>query len=1052
LSSLPNDSFSIDNAIIMSNSSRWPLMIDPQAQANKWIKNLEKQNLRVIKLSDGDYLRTLENAIQFGNPVILENIGEELDTVLEPLLLKQTFKQAGVTCIKLGDATIEYSPEFRLYITTKYRNPHYLPELSTKVTLLNFVITPEGLEDQILGITIGKERPELEEMKNQLVVQSAENKKQLKIIEDKILEVLSSSKGNILEDETAIEIMSSSKVLANDIKEKQKIAEKTENEIDVIRESYKPIAYHVSVLFFCIADLANIEPMYQYSLAWYINLYMTSIQVSEKSPDVEKRLDNLNSTFTLMLFTNICRSLFEKDKLIFSTLLCCSILKSMNQLDANEWRFLLTGGLGLGITPTNPCNWLPEKSWAGICRLASLPGFEELSSDFEKNNSKWKILYESREPHTQQFPGTFNELNSFQKILILRCLRPDKIGPALRNFVAEHLGKRYVEPPPFDLSSVYKDSTCATPLIFILSPGADPMTQLLKFAEDKGFGSKIQTISLGQGQGPIAAKMIANATSNGTWIVLQNCHLAVSWMSQLEKICEGFSGNLVNSDFRLWLTSYPTEHFPVSILQNGVKMTNEPPKGLKSNLMKSYLGDPICDQNFYNGSEIFKKMLFSLCFFHGVVQERRYFGPIGWNIPYEFNDTDLRISAQQLRSFLDEYKDIPFEALKYLTGQCNYGGRVTDDKDRRCLMSILSNFYTPKLLDGPFKFSPSGQYFIPESTKHSDIVDYIKSLPLEAKPEIFQLHENADITKNQLETDLIFKSILLTQTRQDSSGGKTNEEIVLDVASDMLERLPPAFDIAKVKEKFPVVYSESMNTVLIQEIIRFKNLGEIIKDSLKNLQKAMKGMISMSSELEDVMNSILLNRIPVLWASKSYPSMKPLDSYFTDFMARLSFFNSWIEKGSPVIFWISGFFFTQSFLTGVLQNYARKHVISIDQLDFEYIIQKKKPTEIPEDGVYVNGLFLEGARWDSESYGLAESSPKVLYDILPTIWIKPTEKSKISDKGVYSCPVYKTSARRGTLSTTGHSTNYVTSIAIPTSLPASHWINRGVACLCALDD
>merc|ERR1719346_814133 len=106
--------------------------------------------------------------------------------------------------IRLGDNVIEYSQDFRFYITTKLRNPHYLPELSTKVSLLNFMITPEGLQDQLLGIVVAKERPELEEEKNQLILQSADNKRQLKEIEDKILEVLSSSEGNILEDETAI--------------------------------------------------------------------------------------------------------------------------------------------------------------------------------------------------------------------------------------------------------------------------------------------------------------------------------------------------------------------------------------------------------------------------------------------------------------------------------------------------------------------------------------------------------------------------------------------------------------------------------------------------------------------------------------------------------------------------------------------------------------------------------------------------------------------------------------------------------------------------------
>ena len=191
---LPTDTFSTDNGIVVTNARRWPLMIDPQGQANKWVKNMEKENnLQVIKLTDPNYLRTLENAIQFGQPVLLENVGEELDPTLEPILLKQVFKQGGVNSIRLGDSTVEYSDAFRFYITTKLRNPHYLPEISTKVTLLNFMITPAGLEDQLLGIVVEQERPDLQEEKNRLILQSAENKRKLKEIEDKILHVLSSS-------------------------------------------------------------------------------------------------------------------------------------------------------------------------------------------------------------------------------------------------------------------------------------------------------------------------------------------------------------------------------------------------------------------------------------------------------------------------------------------------------------------------------------------------------------------------------------------------------------------------------------------------------------------------------------------------------------------------------------------------------------------------------------------------------------------------------------------------------------------------------------------
>lgn len=389
IAGLPSDNFSIDNGIMVSNARRWPLMIDPQGQANKWVRNMEKdKNLQIIKLTDPDYVRTLENAITFGQPVLLENIKEELDPVLEPLLQKQTFKSGGSLCIKLGDNVVEYSDNFRFYITTKLRNPHYLPELSTKVTLLNFMITPEGLEDQLLGIVVAKERPELEEEKVQLILVSAENKRRLKEIEDKILEILSSSEGNILENETAIEVLSSSKIVSNELNEKQKIAEETERKIDETRESYRPIANHSSILYFCIADMANIDPMYQYSLTWFIDLFVSGIAQSPKSNVLKKRLKNLETYFTYSLYCNVCRSLFEKDKLLFSFLLCINILRNKKELDEPEFNFLLTGGIGLDNNNPNPDpSLLSEKSWAEICRLSDLPAFKGFRESFKVSMS-----------------------------------------------------------------------------------------------------------------------------------------------------------------------------------------------------------------------------------------------------------------------------------------------------------------------------------------------------------------------------------------------------------------------------------------------------------------------------------------------------------------------------------------------------------------------------------------------------------------------------------------------------------------------------------------
>ena len=184
----------------------------------------------------------METAIQMGQPVLMENVGESLDAALEPVLLKQTFKSAGALMIKLGDSSVEWSPHFKFYMTTKLRNPHYPPELCTKVTLLNFMTTPEGLEDQLLGIVVAQERPDLEKQKNQLIVQGAENKRKLKEIEDQILHVLSTSQGNILEDEAAVNVLQEAKTVSDDIQRKQKAAEKTEAAIDEARTSYKPLA------------------------------------------------------------------------------------------------------------------------------------------------------------------------------------------------------------------------------------------------------------------------------------------------------------------------------------------------------------------------------------------------------------------------------------------------------------------------------------------------------------------------------------------------------------------------------------------------------------------------------------------------------------------------------------------------------------------------------------------------------------------------------------------------------------------------------------------
>jgi len=559
--------------------------------------------------------------------------------------------------------------------------------------------------------------------------------------------------------------------------------------------------------------------------------------------------------------------------------------------------------------------------------------------------------------------------------------------------------------------------------------------------------------------GPLAEKIIEKARQEGTWAVLQNCHLAVSWMTDLERICEHITKENTHPKFRMWLTSYPSDKFPVTILQNGVKMTNEPPKGLKANIIGSYVNDPLSDPDFFESCtkpEKFRRLCFNLCLFHAVIQERREFGPLGWNIPYEFNESDLRISVQQLVIFLDTYDTTPFKALNYCTGHCNYGGRVTDDKDRRCLVVILKRFFCEEAeLDG-HTFDVSKEWKVPDDGPYNSYLKQLQELPLVAKPEVFGMHDNANISKDQNETTKMFDSILLTQTTGGgggSGGGKSQNEIIAEVAQDMLDKLPAQFDLEKAKLRYPVVWDESMNTVLVQELGRFNKTIARVRQTLINIGKALKGLAVMSGELENLGKSLFFGRVPKLWDAVSYPSLKPLNSYFNDLLERIKFLGDWLENKPPVVYWISGFNFTQAFLTGLLQNYARKYTIPIDTVGFDFEVMKEADYDTqPEDGAYVKGLFFDGARWDMDSFVLADSLPKVLFSPAPVLWLKPAVEADVKLGTRYDCPVYKTSDRRGMLSTTGHSTNFVMFCMIPSDRPMSFWIERGVAMLTQLDD
>eukprot|EP00439_Symbiodinium_sp_Y106_P064710 s2832_g10.t1 len=1088
IQTLPSDDLSVENGLMVTRGRRWPLMVDPQGQANRWVRNMGKENNIIItKLSDGTYLRKLESCIRNGHSILIENVEEVLDPALEPVLTKALFKRGGQLLLRLGTEDVPYDENFAFYVTTKMANPHYLPEVCIKVTVINFTVTLLGLEEQLVAEVVGNERPDLAQQRQELVVQIAADKKTQDDLEQLILKLLAEAGGDVLKDDTLIVTLDQSKRTGLECQERMQVADKAMTEIDAVREKLRPVATRASILYFVVADLANIDPMYQYSLEFFVLLFQGRLRDAEQSEDINKRIDILVDDFTRFIFLNICRGLFEDHKLLFSFLITVQILRNevhskfLNKITIKptEWLFFLRNAeAGKGVLEDGEISvacpaWVDKTAWVKLDVLERLTahngemqfvGLKEAIA----HDSGWEAFCRSDDMYQQPMPKPWDtKLTAFQQALVIKSMRENFLNFVARNVVFHELGQLFIESPPFNLASCYADSVATMPLIFVLSAGADPTEYLLTLAAEKVYTEKLHFISLGQGQGPKAEALIKLGWDTGDWVCLQNCHLADSWMPRLEAIQESQVPDKINPDYRLWLTSMPSPKFPVPVLQSGIKITNEPPKGLRANLGRTYqdIGEDVFESCPSKPAE-FKKLLFGLAFFHAVILERRKFGPIGWNIPYEWMDSDFQVSREQVRMYLVSQPDVPWITLRYIIAEVNYGGRVTDDKDVRLISAVLKGYFSERILEKGFKFANLQAYWIPEEGSLQETRDYLKSLPMDEDPRIFGLHPNALITAQFNQAKKFLDTVVSVQPRISSGGGgKKPEEIVADMAQEFLQRIPDAVKSkmahAETYKKTPQGGIVSVGVFHSQEYARIEKLIKVVKSSLVMLGKAIKGTVLMSAELEGMFNAFQEQKVPGNWGKVAYPCLKPLNSWVVDFIARIGFLVKWLVEGPPLSYWISCFFFPQGFMTAALQLHARKTKIPIDTLEFfSEVTAVQDSTTLqapPPNGVNIHGLFLQGCGWDMSKGLLKESDKDVVFVEMPVIHLEPlaiTDSSKrVIDGNLYMCPIYKTSERKGTLSTTGHSTNFVKFFPLSQDeADTAHWIARGVAMLCMLDD
>uniref|UniRef100_A0A8C3JBK3 Dynein axonemal heavy chain 8 n=1 Tax=Calidris pygmaea TaxID=425635 RepID=A0A8C3JBK3_9CHAR len=1045
LQGLPGDDLSIQNGIIVTKATRYPLLVDPQTQGKSWIKKKEEDNeLQVTTLNDKYFRTHLEDSLSLGRSLVIEDIGEELDPVLDNILEKNFMKSGTSFKVKVGDKEVDIMSSFRLYITTKLSNPAFTPEINAKTSIIDFTVTMKGLENQLLRRVILTEKQELEAERIKLMEDVTFNKRKMKELEDNLLYKLSATRGSLVDDESLIGVLQTTKQTAAEVAEKLSVAAETEVKINTAQEEYRPAATRGSILYFLITEMSMVNNMYQTSLAQFLKLFDQSMAKSKKSPLPQKRISNIIEYLTFETYSYSVRGLYENHKFLFTLLLTLKIDLERGHVKNREFHALIRGGAALDLQacPPKPFRWILDMMWLNLVELSKLPQFADILDQIACNEKGWKSWFDKDAPEEEIIPDGYNDsLDTFRRLLLIRSWCPDRTLSQARKYIADSLDEKYTEPVILNLEKTWEESDTRTPLICFLSMGSDPTIQIDSLA--RKLKLECRTISMGQGQEVHARKLIQISTQQGGWVLLQNCHLGLDFMDELLETL--LTAEIQDETFRVWITTEPHPKFPITLLQIAIKFTNEPPQGARASLKRTFSG---INQDLLDVSNMpmWKPLLYTVAFLHSTVQERRKFGPLGWNIPYEFNSSDFAASVQFIQNHLDECdikKGISWTTVRYMIGEVQYGGRVTDDFDKRLLNCFARVWFNEKMFDSNFCFHTG--YKIPVCKTVEEYFEYIQSLPAIDSPKVFGLHPNADITYQSNTAADVLDTITNIQPKESGAGaGETREAIVYRLAEDMLEKLPPDYIPHEVKARFiKMGHLNSMNIFLRQEIDRMQKVITIVRNSLNDLKLAIEGTIVMSENLRDALDNIYDARIPQVWRRVSWDSTT-LGFWFTELLERNNQFSTWIYEGRPNTFWITGFFNPQGFLTAMRQEATRAHKgWALDTVTIHNEVLKQNKEEItapPSEGVYIYGLYLEGAGWDRRNSKLTESTPKILFVQLPVLHIYAVNTTSPKDPRLYVCPLYR-KPRRTDL-------NYITVIYLRTSVSPDHWILRGVALLC----
>lgn len=633
---LPSDDLCTENAIILKRFIRYPLIIDPSGRATEFLQNDHRdRRLTITSFLDDSFTKQLESSLRFGNPLLIQD-AEHLDPVLNHVLNKEYQKTGGRILIRLGKQEIDFSPTFKLYLSTRDPSAEFAPDVCSRTTFVNFTVTPSSLQTQSLNDVLKSERPDVEERRMNLIKAQGEFATHLRGLEKRLLQALNQSQGNILDDDVVIDTLETLKREASEISKKMSNTEGVMAEIENITMQYSKIAQSSSAIFAVLEQLHHLNHFYQFSLQFFLDIFSSVLHHNPNLyslKELSARGDIILRDLYLQTYQRTSLSLLQKDHVTFGLLLARA---STYQMDKSLLDTVLDPSLE-GCDKSTDFHQRQDMQRKAL----NVPDLKEFIPKI--SNAQWDELL-SEESAELAVPPIWDDSmhvldRHLRSLLLLKLVRLDRFVPAAERFLQAVFGQSFADTNG-DLADVVKQVSATTPIALSSSPGfdasykVDHLVQRLKLS--------CSNIAMGSSEGVGSAdKAISNAATNGSWVLIKNVHLAPVWLQSLEK---RLSSLKPHADFRLFLSMESSPKIPVNLIRSSRVLMCEQPAGIRANIRDSFSSQSLQAAR----PPVEKTRLYLLLsFLHAVLQERlRYAPTLGWKGYWEFNDSDVSFPCE----------------------------------------------------------------------------------------------------------------------------------------------------------------------------------------------------------------------------------------------------------------------------------------------------------------------------------------------------------------------------------------------------------------------